>query len=46
VSLWPISGGCEKGSGYILPHWEAGKGRAPEGSGPQSDLRINEIELY
>jgi len=35
----------EKGSGYSFPHWEACKGRASDGSGPQSDFKINEIEL-
>jgi len=38
-------GGCEKGSGYSHPHWEKSKGRASLGSGPQSDFKINEIEL-
>ena len=41
-----LGGGGNKyplsGSGYRLPRWESGKGR---GSGPQSDLKINEIEL-
>ena len=28
MPLRPSTGGCEKGSGFSLPHWEAGKGRA------------------
>jgi len=32
----------EKGSGYRLPRWEAGKRRASQVSGPQSDFKINE----
>jgi len=28
-----------------LPHWEASKGWVSQGAGPQSDLKINEIEL-
>jgi len=46
VSLRPNRSGCEKGSGYRFQHWEAaGKGQASEGPGPQSDLKINKIEL-
>ena len=28
-----------------VPYWEAGRGRASKGSGPQSEFNINEIEL-
>jgi len=45
VPLQPNTSDCEKGSGDRLPHWEADKGRASEGSGPPSDLKINEIEI-
>jgi len=45
VPLRPNRSGCEKESGYSLPHWEAGKWQASSGFGPQSDLKINEIEL-
>jgi len=45
VPLRPNTCDGEKGSGYSFPHWEAVKGRASERSGPQSDLKRNEIEL-
>jgi len=47
VPLRPNTSGCasEKGSGYRLPHWKASKGQASSGSGPQSDLETNEIEV-
>jgi len=35
----------KKKSSQDSPHWEASKGRASQGSGPQSDLKIIEIEL-
>jgi len=40
-----FAGGCEKRPGFRLPHWEASMGRASSRSGPQSDSKINEIEL-
>ena len=39
VPLRPNTSGGEKGSGYSFPHWEAGKGQASQGSGPQLDDR-------